>query len=40
MVETLKIGGYCTYAEPQKRSVKLRLYWLHDQFHETETEVQ
>lgn len=38
MVETLKIGGYCTYAEPQKRSVKLRLYWL--QFHETETEVQ
>lgn len=39
MVETLKIGGYCTYAEPQKRSVKLRLYWL--QFHEMETtEVQ
>ena len=36
MVETLKIGGYCTYAEPQKRSVKLRLYWL--QFHETETD--
>ena len=35
---TLKIGG-CTYPELQKRSVKPRLYWLRDQFHETQTEV-